>query len=857
MIATVGQSTSNKSYCLTFDGKKMKRGLTSISGDVNLLGFEHGHSLTERQKQLEDLKKPIQEMMNVFLEVDESQNMNTIINDVERKEQVDKLFFQRKTISLNILNARELRKKKEYARQKLIERGGGSDWKNGKYVFAISSMIAFVHDIDEYLQQSMALVDEITTCICCLKLSGTSTLITQDVMDLDKSPNYRKIEHSGNPTSRQVKQRSLEWFEQRSKARIAGSTMYVALGLDGLAKQKDHFVVTVGGLHERTKPETVKAVMEHGTLNEIHAAATMVGKVLPMICPEQKVFEEGYISMDSTKSKSFMVVSPDGSVRIDDNEETTIFAIEYKCPIYDVQHHFPARYLLQCLSEIKFLNVESLIYLCWRPDLSTVFKVNRNSMLFKKAFDLAVNMYDVEKPKRPTKLADETNVLKTEINELSRTNSTVEFIGVFRSLTHNYSANNIHDAGKFILRRFDLMLTEMLSNYEKYYGLQRIPATEAVVFLCCDLDRIWGKETVHSVPVCWFPKGSSLDTCTMRNISESVLNTCAEAGIHIPAVSFDGQGHNIAVRDVNEKPLTLLQLQKDVWKTVERMPKNDVLKSIASKNKVVKRLVHTWFDDEGSVKHAIICTNGGIVLPKVSESVSLQRVKARKQIAYTSNMPDEQLQIAENNFVEPDEQPFENNKRIELDDGTVNSDSVDTEAMGKLIIETQKHQAKRISLTEVDKASILTQFKVDKYCNAKGQWDDSSLNSLSVYFQSEQTLRKFRDTELRVIVRYINRNYNMKIKESEKKEAKLQTLCNLLSLEYSSDQSHHNSKRSKIQQPKRLAEQAFKIVSNRLKKSDLNIIYSEYIWPQELQMRNTVHNTSCIGLQEEEQFVLQ
>ena len=33
----------SKSACLTFDGRKLKQGLTAISGDVNILGFEDGH----------------------------------------------------------------------------------------------------------------------------------------------------------------------------------------------------------------------------------------------------------------------------------------------------------------------------------------------------------------------------------------------------------------------------------------------------------------------------------------------------------------------------------------------------------------------------------------------------------------------------------------------------------------------------------------------------------------------------------------------------------------------------------------------------------------------------------------------
>ena len=88
-----------------------------------------------------------------------------------------------------------------------------------------------------------------------------------------------------------------------------------------------------------------------------------------------------------------------------------------------------------------------------------------------------------------------------------------------------------------------------------------------MVFLCCDLDREWGKENIRCGPICWFPKypkGCSLDTNTMRKVLESVLDKCAAAGLHVPAISFDGQWHNICVRYINGKPFTVLQHQKDL-----------------------------------------------------------------------------------------------------------------------------------------------------------------------------------------------------------------------------------------------------------------------------------------------------
>ena len=367
-------------------------------------------------------------------------------------------------------------------------------------------------------------------------------------------------------------------------------------------------------------------------------------------------------------------------------------------------------------------------------------------------------MYDTVKPKRPTKLSEESKLLKDEINQICETSNTVEFIGVFPSLKHRDSAENIYDSGKFLIRRFDLLLNQLISSYDKYYEVQRIPATEAVVFLCCDLDRKWGKDTAHSVPVCWFPKGYSLDTITMRNILEPVLDTCKQAKIHVPAISFDGQWHNIAVRDVNEKPLTMLQLQKDVWKRVEKMPKRDILKSIFEMNKDVTTHIDTSFTDTGSVIRSFSCTNGGVLLPKISSSVVSQRLKWRKQSFDGNHI--EQLEMTDKVCGEDEEEQIVGdgepclNKMSETHDDVVNNEDTECEKHEKTTDSVvEKHQNEQfICLSDNDKAAILTQFKLDKHSNAKNQWDCKSVHDMHALFQSGQSLRQLRDAELRIVV---------------------------------------------------------------------------------------------------------
>ena len=60
---------------------------------------------------------------------------------------------------------------------------------------------------------------------------------------------------------------------------------------------------------------------------------------------------------------------------------------------------------------------------------------------------------------------------------------------------------------------------------------------------------------------------------------------CTKAGLHIPCQSFDGQWHSMINRSVTGKPLTVYQLQKDVWHETEKRQKSDIIKEISTINR--------------------------------------------------------------------------------------------------------------------------------------------------------------------------------------------------------------------------------------------------------------------------------
>ena len=65
-----------------------------------------------------------------------------------------------------------------------------------------------------------------------------------------------------------IKQRTPEWEVLCKSCRVTGSTLHKVLGLDGLARQKEHHHTFLCGHSETVLSPEIKKKMEHGTNNE-------------------------------------------------------------------------------------------------------------------------------------------------------------------------------------------------------------------------------------------------------------------------------------------------------------------------------------------------------------------------------------------------------------------------------------------------------------------------------------------------------------------------------------------------------------------------------------------------------------
>jgi hypothetical protein len=59
-----------------------------------------------------------------------------------------------------------------------------------------------------------------------------------------------------------------------------------------------------------------------------------------------------------------------------------------------------------------------------------------------------------------------------------------------------------------------------------------------------------------------------------------VFAACKENNLNVLITSADGQWHNYGVRDNKNKPLTILQLQRDVWATAKSKQKSGIVQEL-------------------------------------------------------------------------------------------------------------------------------------------------------------------------------------------------------------------------------------------------------------------------------------
>lgn len=245
------------------------------------------------------------------------------------------------------------------------------------------------------------------------------------------------------------------------------------------------------------------------------------------------------------------------------------------------------------------LQVQSLLFVSYSGQSTVVLKATFDDVLWNKLWSIASDIYPSKDATYPKRLHPKIKPLRKEMERYTSENVFMlcEVPSANAILCNHNSANtepSVHHhfhvgpgrPTSTICELQDLQSTIHKASecIKTAWHLCRCKASEVLVFLIANLDRVHKPDMQHTVPIAYAFKGYSLKTEVMRNMIERVLNECYQHGLYTPVISFDGQWYCIAVRDKDGKPLTVLQLQKDTFSEAKRETKASIVHKMFSAN---------------------------------------------------------------------------------------------------------------------------------------------------------------------------------------------------------------------------------------------------------------------------------
>lgn len=858
------------SYVIMFDGKKVKRG-----GDVDLLGHE---DLKQKplEKRLEERDKSIkilQQSIDTIEKVQKETNIISSTPDGSKDLVYTTLLGLILLFSATLQSLRTMKMKKNISLEKLKEKAGESDWRKTKFAYSIDSCRTNIYKIENTVSKALKVQMSISEAGASLN-KVAHLFADSNKVELQHQENLRILkrpediqENSELLDTSVIKQRTEKWFTDRKKMKVTGSTIYKAIGCDSLKRQKEHFDQVLSGVDPPEPSAEQAKAMKHGTESEVHEIATLCGVVMPFLFPDLVFYEEGYYIRDG------ILVSPDGSMK---DSTDTRYAFEGKAPTgmssYSTPVHYcvPDRYIPQTLFEQRVLQASNgTIYLSWSQESSTVFKVIPDDDLCHSILAEINDIYSADIPIRPKTLTPAAKELKQSISESAKT---CVFLGEFPSV-YGYLPETLDSSGvsPFIqpksandnkaamtyddlLKHLYLAKEVLLDTYE----LERPIASQVVVYLLADLDRLWKPEEPHAIPVTYFFRGYSLSMDVTRKITQDCKQRCKSQGLDIVVLAADGEFNQLMVRGNNGNPLTQHQLSKDIWSEVSKLSKQNILLKFELDCKSYNIFSEGCFSPDCGVKKVVVAESKGKVLDRVkTPSKGWKQKKMHTDVDDCEEVMESTQDSTSANTVVGSEEDSgtqtagvyenfplniaiseENSHDIDsnsLDDTVLYDVEIyDSENYNERMVESGASVSNKMNMTELRQMLILTNEK---------KWTNVSEESLLEYFRTAESMKKFTVKELAEITKIANIRIGMKMKTSGLKKAEFinqlsAVLCDGSRLEVV-------PRRTKSKNIPALAVLAKRAINKKsYPKHVLNIAYANYIWPERLKQWRASANVS-------------
>ena len=199
-----------------------------------------------------------------------------------------------KVLSNQLRELRQMDVKTHQAVDMLMKKVDNTDWMKSKVANAIIFFKGKSIKTSDAIKYLLSGIDDLGQLSAAINKCETQYLPGSSVsIDLGKQTNYVCLRAMTPDTlsaldlacvNSRIKQRTAEWHIIRNQARVTGSTLFSALGLETLKQRKVHYDYVFSGIPKEFSHQSQEA-MKHGTENEKNGVATLLTKILPALYP--------------------------------------------------------------------------------------------------------------------------------------------------------------------------------------------------------------------------------------------------------------------------------------------------------------------------------------------------------------------------------------------------------------------------------------------------------------------------------------------------------------------------------------------------------------------------------------------
>lgn len=405
----------------------------------------------------------------------------------------------------------------------------------------------------------------------------------------------------------------------------------------------------------------------------------------------------------------------------------------------------------------------------WTEESSTVFKVSFDEELWNMIVHEAWSLYG-ENPKRPTRFSITSKEIKSrlkifrenfaelicEVPSVKGTDCSLSQTSLDTPYAFPVPIEGVTESSDEI----EVLATEVRSALKEAYQICRRKASEVLVWLISDTERCYNPEIPHSLPVAYALKGYSLSTPIMRAMHNDILQECYKKQVNVVCSCFDGQWLKLATRDNDNKPLTLLQLQRDVWDECRRESREKIINYLAASKIIMNVETDLTLKKNQNGSFTVSCSIFDKILKVIKKNpVQGKDEKDRKDDSETQPTPDVLSTLPDDAL---DALFVDDELSSEIVNGltqTVVTDTENTEQGIERVEQTEdesnennERTTQKPVLTDKNCEEILDNLKSHQKKNIAKRWESKCSDDIKAILSNSVSLQKLTHDELNVVI---------------------------------------------------------------------------------------------------------